>query len=361
MFRNSLRALCFAILSLCFSYAYTNEETEVSGNLNPNYNPSEYGKASDNEGGDIPPHHPLAAHNYQFMCSAAYTYWAVYQEGLIVAVSNNPAAASSSLDPGNTIIPYNPEKSGFKVSAFMQLDYDKWQVGLDYTWFNNQNKLSTKGFKIVNIYSSPWIEATHIDLPDIASSFSNQFNRLEAVMQRSIEFSERLVMTPRIAVLGAWEDQQFNADFDVQKSLSDIDLLFMRNHQYWYGMGPLAGTKVSYNFHKYLSFNLATDLAIVYSKHSVRLDQKEAEIASPNSRSVIQNMKYNWWNSEPMVDAKMGLCMLYPAKNMTFSLEAAWELQTWFFHNGFLPERNMIGGNGNLSMQGLTLTGQIIF
>ena len=279
--------LLFVFLSA--THLYANNESEISGNIRVESAPKEFGLVSSDNSLKIPPAYAPTGENYKYTIDVAYTLWVAYQEGLTVAFSNSPTTAVGNLPPGNSIRPPAPARSGFKVMAFMQLHYDDWATGIEYTWFNNQNKLSTRNFNIDNAYKTTWTTQSTIDLSEIASSFSNQFNRLNLKLLRQVEFGPSFVLSPWISIAGAWEDQDFNADMELQKTVNDIDFFQMRNTQYWYAVGPSAGSKILVPITKHFSCFLDSGAALTFAKHSVRQNQRESE-TSTSDKVVILNI-----------------------------------------------------------------------
>ncbi|MCH9621891.1 MAG: hypothetical protein S4CHLAM20_13220 [Chlamydiia bacterium] len=355
------RSFFFSAILLFNSIVFAKDSKELSGNIKTDHAPTEFGKVPCEEALNIPRAQTISDHHYDYLISAAYTLWVAYQEGLNVAVSNMPSTSIANLTAGNIIRPNNPAQSGFKVSAYMLLQYDDWAVGLDYTWFNNQNGLRSNGFFIDNIYTSPWLNFDTLDISEISSSFSNQFNRLDLRMQRSLALSPYFTMTPHSFIVGAWEDQHFNANMEPQKTINDIDLFFMRNTQYWYCIGPGAGTEIALSIVNHLSFYLSSAMAITFAKHDVRQKQQEAETETPNDKTFLVNRQDDRWDVEEMLEASLGLRIDYEIYNVVALLEASWDSQTWFSHNGFLSAANTIGNTGNYSMQGLTITAGVYF
>lgn len=356
-------SLFFLTIFLCSYLSASNElsNTEIAGNVKRSHRLREYGKVKPCDARNIPRPGGIARANKSLQFYASYLLWAIYQDGQNIALSNIADSGIGNLSKGNTIIPYSPVRSGLKVYAGKSLYYDDWEALIGYTWIGNVNPLSTRSFHIDNIYYCPWLREDHLDLAEIATSYSNQFNRIDSKLYRHLALAQSFCFTPWIGVLGAWEDCYLETDIEVQETITDFHLFFMRNKQYWWCIGPYSGIEISYNFWKPLSLFASTGGSINLSKYSVILNQQRAELSDPDEKTTTQDMGSFTWEVEPMLEATLGLNVDVKIADVLFFFKAAWECQTWFSHNGFIIPPYNTGIYGNYSMQGLTTTIGVVF
>ncbi len=339
----------FFLLTFFLSISYL-----YPGNINGNHAPAEHGMVNDEFASGIPRPYYRAGEDVSFAFSAAYTFWVPYMDALNIAYSNAPDFSVYDLEVGNVIQPITSGKSGFQIQAEKYLHFDDWRWCIGYMWFYNPNSLSDKSYEMPFVYKSPWIESSFLDLADVSSSFSNQFNSLKGTLDRSLALSHNFNFTPFIGIIGAWETSRLNAEIAIQRTYDDFEVLGMRNTMYWWCIGPYSALELSCRFFKGVSLFLKTGYSINLAKRDVYQFQNNGEYDTPNVRVPIQDFQDHVWAVEPMCSGQLGMKLDYSIKRCAFFFDISWELQTWFRHMGFLPANDRMGLRGNYSMQGLT-------
>jgi hypothetical protein len=356
------------IIFLCTTISVSNllaemssiDEGTVAGNVRAAYITREFGRVPRKEARNIPPLTAVAANKKTFFCSASYILWVPYQDGINIAVSNTSETPFSK-KAGNTITPIRSVRNGFKVTAGKNLFFDGWIALVSYTWFNNPANFDENSYIPGNTYRSPWIAEDYINLTAISDSFSNQFNRINSKLYRRLRFSPSFTLTPWAGLQGVWEDQYLDANITIEKSLEDTSLLTMRNTQYWWCLGPYAGTEITYSIIKRLTLFANSGIGINLCKHDTYMLQQTADHLSPTVKTLTQNLGIHRWNTEAMFEASFGLAAQHNFGDVAGFLKASWEIQTWMNHNGFLPAYCGTGYYGDYSMQGLTITAGAVF
>jgi hypothetical protein len=189
----------------------------------------------------------------------------------------------------------------------------------------------------------------------LETKFKNQFNRIDATLDRAFHAGHYLTFRPFMGLLGAWDSQNLytNAQTDAVAIAFDDDTQSYRSSQNWWGIGPYGGLESSYYFTNDWALFLSSGVSMLLSNHNV----SAKSYTWTNSTTVGAyefNNKQNVNSVEPMLETSLGLRwdMNWP-NECALRLELAWEIQTYFAHSGLqvFPSDELT----NYSMQGLTL------
>ncbi|MCH9811563.1 hypothetical protein K0U07_02225 [bacterium] len=336
MNKNLRRLLSLSVLAACTfapAYAYDNKE-DHKHNMQHAVPPGQY------PGGD---------ESLDFFVGASYTYWVPYQTGMVIGQGR-----TSSASQGNTAAPSTDGASGFKVMLGANTQHDAWNVQLEYTWFYRSPGFSTNKLKNT-VHFTPTFDELTPRYSSLESRFQNQFNRIDGMVDRSFYAGHYLAFRPWLGLLGAFDYQ----DLDYNATTTEGTDLRARFHQDWWGIGPYAGAEATFYFTNDWGLFISTGASLLLSNHDVRqrLGTWDGTTLSP----TIINNSDNFNNVEPMVEAKLGLRWDSNWTDWALRIDVAWELQTYFNHNGFLPYYSPVGVNGDYSMQGLTVGVRVNF
>ncbi|MCH9617421.1 MAG: hypothetical protein SP4CHLAM5_07100 [Chlamydiia bacterium] len=358
--KNTIFVFTLVTMTYIFGEKPFIDETTLSGNVRAAYITREFGKVPRKEAPNVPSATAVAANKKNFFCSASYTLWTANQGGMNIATSNTsqPPFTNSA---GNTIAPISSVRSGFKITAGKNLFFDGWIALISYTWFNNPANFDSSSYIAGNSYRSPWIIEDYINLTAISDNFSNQFNRINSKLYRRLKFSPSFIFTPWIGLQGAWEDQYLDANITIEKTLLSSSLLTMRNLQYWWCIGPYAGTEITYTTVKNIIFFINSGAGLNLAKHDVFLKQEMAPTSSPNEKTTTQDLPMYSWNTEAMFESSLGVAIHHNFGDVSCFLKASWEIQIWMNHNGFISPYDGTGIYGDYSTQGLTISAGAIF
>jgi hypothetical protein len=289
-----------------------------------------------------------------FFIGASYTYWKPYQTAINIAYS------PGSLNTVGTIIrPKISAVSGFKVAAGTHTYHDAWNVNVNYTWFTHTPGTSSNNLENNNNinYGSPYFGLPILTYADLISKFSVQFNRIDGLVEKNIHLTKRIIFSPWIGLLGAWDNENLNFDANI---LIIDDKETSKMNQFWWGIGPYTGTKISFFCTKSLALYLSYGTSLLFTEH--RLKAKNLLIFSDdNSTESIANYYTDFHNVEPMLESSIGLAWGTKWEKCGLCLHLSWDLQTYFNHSGFLPFFSAVGILGDYSMQGLTAGVQVDF
>lgn len=350
------------------------------------------------------------------MVSAAYTLWTARQDGLAYAVSGFNPTNAADVCCGNVCYPKSKLRSGFKVDLGTYLCHDGWDAVATYTWFyNKRNGFTSCCFTEGTLYST-WAvrpfgtccttapfncDMLHTQrLNQACARFNNWFNRIDATLGRTFYAGHYHTLRVFLGLLGAWDKQNFDINYLPTCLASEWSL--WRNSQKWWGVGPYAGFSPTFIFPQWCgdsqwSIFLDAGIALPWSKANARhrffttpfiasgsgsgcvtdccpttsccpdtncntccetnCCEDGCKCVEPGCDSPMYICYNNiYWNVMPMLELALGLRWeTWFECNWNFLLQAAWEEQVYFDHNYFFSIGDNPRGNGNYSMQGLTV------
>lgn len=296
-----------------------------------------------------PPQYAGGEDALSFFIGASYTYWVPYQQGMNIAYAEGTQA-----DRGNTIRPKTEGRSGFKIGLGANTHHDGWNVFLNYMWFYNDPgmKSNTLIANLVDTYHVTFDEEENF-YDAISSKFKNQFNRLDALVDRSFFAGHYLAFRPWLGLLGAWENQNLDFNATIHGGNDDGDVEHFRNKQYWWGIGPYAGVDATFYFTNEWGLFISSGAALLLADHEV------TQVETYNTAEGVfirtgHNNYTNFSNVEPMLENSLGLRWDSFWTEWAIRVELAWEMQTYFSHNGIQGFYSPVGLMGDYSMQGLT-------
>jgi hypothetical protein len=288
--------------------------------------------------------YPLATKNLPCKTSAAYTYWAPYSEGLNIAYSEGTDTIA-----GDTIQPNLTSRSGFKVLIGGTIDHKNFDVSLEYTWFSNPQKTKA-AVLIANIpYKTPFDDS--FILKGISSAFSNQFNRVNGLLEANAYNTETTILRVLSGCIGAWDFQRLTSSSI--SAVSENNTLENNFSQNWYAAGPYFALSPTFSIVNHLEFFFTGGTAMLLSKQKTTQNQF---IFDKNDSTKIPSIynKFTFFGVDPMIEVNLGIRSDWMLSDWSVALEISWEIQTYFSHNSFLGFYSPVGTMGSYSMQGLT-------
>lgn len=297
---------------------------------------------------------PIEKDHLPFFIGASYTFWKPYQSGINIAYSEGNIQTK-----GTVIEPKTHAVSGFKVAAGTHTFHEAWDVCINYTWFNQTPSTSNNPLKDKQtiVYQSPFFDPPVTNYASLTSKFNIQFNRIDGFVKKDVLITDFLTLSPWMGLLGAWDKQriQFDGKIDI---LNDTQSANMR--QIWWGIGPYSGALLNFYCFKDISIFIRSGTSLLYTQHYVKTYNF---INNPDGskKAAVSNNLTDFYSVDPMLETSLGINWKYNQKNYGLRFLLAWELQTYFNHNGFQDYASPIGNTESFSMQGLTIGAQFDF
>lgn len=305
---------------------------------------------------------------YNVLCSAApdsvngwyifgdLLYWHADVDHADWAFKNNNTSSALITGP-NHELNFN-WSFGFRVGLGANIDYDKWDTNIYYSWFKtrNSNSLKTSGVQFAE------------DLFGLASPFSKgkinwtiHYSILDWELGRWFYVSEQLALRPHIGLKGGWISQNVNEHFTRTNTH-----YHSKTRNRFGGVGAAGGINTTWNFYTLCShyFGFFGDFAgaIMYGRFNV--NHRENGAIGATSHTGFKPTKLNRNLMVPMVQAIFGLSWDsgFNCDRYHFGIRLGYEFQYWFRQNQMLIGETVSSGlvnyhrsAGDLGLQGLTL------
>jgi hypothetical protein len=301
----------------------------------------------------VPPAaHPAGKDNLTFLVGASYTFWQPFQAGTNIAYGKG-ILTNPSTEAGNIYTPEFNAQSGFKVCLGANVDHDGWNISAEYTWFYNNPGMRTNNLPTDagDIFAKFQLNSD-LQITGLQSMYKNQFNRIDAVLDRAFYAGHYLSLTPFIGLLGTWDMQYLNFDVETTGGPTityTANTQSTRSNQSWWGIGPYAGINSSYFFTNEWAIFLNSGLSMLLANHKTSQKQYDYDLSN-NIAAYMYNTNANINGVEPMLEGALGLSWDSYWPEWAVHVKVSWELQTYFAHSRF--DTNVLE---NYSMQGLTI------
>ncbi|NDD57633.1 MAG: hypothetical protein EBZ47_00050 [Chlamydiae bacterium] len=291
-----------------------------------------------------------------------YLYWTAREDGLTYAVTganlNNSSTSNTNILPTSQGQQYQPDfryKSGFKLGIGFDFGHDKWDMYLDYTWFNPHNSNSSVS-RIENQPMSNLIPVAYTNpynLLDYAKAFWNlNFNVIDWNLGRNFYISKFLSLRPFFGLKGTWQKQKFHVLYNFNANPN----IAINNTSYFWGLGPMAGVNTAWHFRGFWS--LFADLTLSSLWGAYYVGRKDT---TTSSNTTYYNTHQSFHKIRPVMEIATGLRKeeWFYNNRFHFSLQVGWEQQVWFNQNQFDFYQN--ARTGDLTLQGLTAKARFDF
>lgn len=302
--------------------------------------------------------------------SLKFLYWQPSQDNMemgLVGDTEGPVDLVKG-DEQNLSFPFKP---GLKVALGAQCQENDWRIDAEYTWLESSTTKETRlnpTNSFVGFYPAWEFSTTNPayffgkEKWDISCNFLDLTVYKKAFLSKSLSFSRFL------GIRAPWIRQKVKLDYISRTTSPDIDSKVRQRFHSW-GIGLRGGMGAEWEMGSgFLMFSkLAADL--VYTQYRDLFFRQEllgSDGQTVNfSRLTIKQDAVGY--IRPHVDMTLGLGWGKVWKNWSLDLLSDYSFQVFFDQNmfrNFLDDQaygKSIAPNGNLYMQGLTLTAKVGF
>ncbi len=309
-----------------------------------------------------------------------FIYWAAKQEGNTYAETGKAITVPGTADPHISLTPglitgageiYAPEPTaspGFKVALGMNLEYDAWDLFLDYSFLygTQDSAVSSENLNtgIIPLFfyapnnsiftactfdggSTGYIENSH-------AHWMFQYNNMHLELTKSIPLHCQMVLNPHFGLQGAWIRQHFHSVYVINSVASLTTAIGgSQTHfvQSFWGVGPTFGVNGLWHCCKHLGFFGNSGLALLWGNYDTALKAFETNGLRGYTGVQVADQKYDPTTLSPVLELSLGASsdwMLY--NKYRFVLDLSWDAQVWFSHN----QHSSSIADTDLIFQGLT-------
>jgi hypothetical protein len=300
---------------------------------------------------------------WDLFVSASFTYWQPIQSNMEIGVVGS-RGAGITLDSRveNFSASFEP---GFKVALGMNFDHDSWDSQLAYTWFrgNNYESLTANSEEVIlPLWTLPLNGA---EFGSASERWKLHMDLLDWELGRSYYVGRQLTFRPSIALRGAWIRQNVHVAYTdpVENSAGAIDL---SGKSHSWAVGPRFGLNTNWIFcDDFRIFgNGAAD--ILYTRYTSLKTSETLASVSPQT-FVVRQTGYGTIRTHMELELGLGWGMYIDCYNWYLDFSAGYGFQVFFDQNMFrnFNDDALLSSstlpNGNLYVQGLTLTARLDF
>lgn len=333
--------------------------------------------------------------------TGSFIYWQAMQDNMTIGLTDNNAllglGTTGIQEPnikGDFIESKFGFKPGFKVGLGLNLQTDDWDGYAEYTRVHGDTDTSSNGPlstpSILATFAHPFLTLSTGNLlgsgqvfNTVSSSYRNNLDFVDAEMGRTYYVGRRLIFRSAWGARGAWIQQNIHVRYNnittayatdpstVIASLPSSLNVYQRSHSW--AVGPRAGLMMDWMLGCGFRFFGSGYGDLLYTKY--KLQDKSVLMPRITNTNVLVGQSVSIITKDrprgirAHLDMEMGLGWgsYFDNNNWHFDLSAAYGWQVFFDQNMFrhYTTASMIGSNvvpnGNLYVQGLTVTARLDF
>lgn len=301
---------------------------------------------------EIPASLPPREKGPYFTFSTEAIYWQTIQDNLLSSIqAKQPDSESlSHLVWIEQKFHFDP---GFRVNAGGFFPYDKWHLGLSYTFLRTT---SYQCYKSANPEFYMILSGHMQSLSEqVQTDWEMHFQALDLMLSREFLLSDYIAVTPQMGLKGAYPNQKWHVSY-IHPTFAPNDQIYLNQtikNSFW-SIGPNLGMDFSWKLPKNWAIEIHPSWSVMYAKISSEVIYSDiantAEGVSPNTEiHGTQNVTA----LIPQLEIWLGVKWTYPFHTYRrFQISLGYDLQYWW------NEANLIAfiqlPQGNLMMQGAT-------
>lgn len=331
----------------------------------------------------------------------SFIYWQPIQDNMALGVVNSTALNSSGFLQSHTLggagldmnivtmkFKYKP---GFKVGVGGNFDYDNWDVHGEYTWFHNSQHKDT-GAPVVGQILPTWgvpqdfVSAADAPLYQSAhEKWTLHMDLLDVVLGRWAYFGTKFTVHPYFGARAAFIKQKaavsysgngsFITSTGGSTSVAGAGTLSINESSHSWAIGPEFGVDGNWNVGAGFRLLGNAEFDVLFTKYTkLNMSQTSDPLAGVNTAASLpgpvysSQSKYIALRSHVDLELGLGWGTYFDCNNWYLDFAATYGFQVFFDQNMFRfwaqdPSfgANTFSPNGNLYIQGLTLTSRLDF
>ena len=297
---------------------------------------------------------------WYFFLNTEFLWWVAKEDGLYYAQSG--FTNTTVLSPGSTknfdghLQRVNPHWSpGFRIGFGGNMEYDEWDILLNWTWFKTHAKDSSRA-------SHDTVQLVLWSHPDAVGSqgathaqgiWNMHLNLIDLELGRDFWVGKHFSLRPFFGPRGAWIDQDFKIHYQLTTTPATQTKLKMESD--FEGGGIRAGFNARFTLLGGWSFYGQASASMLYGYYNCDFRGKWNSHPIAGTRDGFHNAA-----STAQLELGVRWDTYFHRDRYHVGLYAAWEQNIWFGLNKMnryfnkLSEGNFQQMNGDLTLQGGT-------
>ncbi len=309
-----------------------------------------------------------------------FLWWRSENHGFSTALSESSGGKYSAVDGGNSIgsiVRVTPDwDPGWRLGIGWNSDYDRWDLFVNWTWYQNHAKSTNirsdipLGLSKDGYYPQwPVADFTNFGPYRIAyGSWKMFFNAIDLELGRAYFATPSLSFRPLFSLRTAWINQKFISNFSgpLQLTTPLQQGFFAKNN--WWGIGPRLGVESDWQIGLGIYLLGKASASLLYGKTSVWTTSDSLDLGS-SEFALDRRFVDAFYALVPNLQLFVGLGWkrFLDCGKVALSVDAGWEANCWW--NQFnLPValRTFAAplptvGNQPVTMEGLTFDFHVDF
>ncbi len=292
-----------------------------------------------------------------------YIYWTAREDNLSYAVNGSSMINDST--GGVLITPTHKGRehqirftynSGFKAGMGFSFGHDKWDMYMNYTWYQSNNNHASFTRKnsdpLANTVALSNTNTLFVLLDKAKAHWDLHFNVFDMEMGRNFYVSKFLSLRPFFGLKGTWQEQHYKLRYDLA---SGVKINSHQENACW-GMGLRSGVNTAWHLAANWSFYADGAITALWEDFSITRKDRVSE-----TDTLYYDTKYFFHTIKPVIELAAGLRKEDWIYNDRYhiALQVGWEEQIWINQNQF--DYYVENRQGDLILQGVTAKARFDF
>lgn len=310
------------------------------------------------------PGNPKVVDGYNLFITGDFLYWKATENGLTYALRANSPMDDPLTGKIQFKDPHFRWDYGFRLGFGYNIPHGDWDLYVNWTHFNtgaHDHAKPKENSGLFPVWAFPAGTLNIGFVPEAKAFWKLNLSIIDLELGKEFFVGKKLTLHPHLDVRTVWVDQHYTVDY-IDRTTPFFDQVKMKN-DYW-GIGPRLGIDLQWMLRWGFSINGSADAALVYGEFDI--SQHEEDKESPSNHLRFHEEMHN---AIAITDLGIYLSWDYMFSHDQYhiGLQVGWE-QTIFFEQNqlfrFLDpfyQGSIVSNQGNLMLQGITLSGRIDF
>ena len=304
--------------------------------------------------------------------TADWLIWQAHENGLDYAVkAQNPQPLESALYKSSVKNMEFNWNSGFRLGLGWNTPHDGWDLGVNWTWFQNKAKQEITVNSSHILFPSNAYEPANVTVDGFRSADAHwrlHLNLVDLNLGREFFVSKWMTLRPFISLRSGWIYQTLHTSFNKAIASDDQKGAFAKNENNYWGIGPKMGLDTQWGLGYGISLFGNAGASLLYG--FFHLENYQSQLFSGSHNDVVTN-KDSVRVGRAITELALGVRWdkMFADDRCHFGIQGGWENLMFFGQNQFNSFTGTtaasagahVSNRGDLTIQGWTLSARLDF